>query len=331
MLNLFTLLVFLLVFVGIFSARGLSRRQRREDAARARMDRLLAQLQREGGQNAAALKAAATNADSIALPTQSTLLPAWPWLGQRLETLRAGLETLGWRATLRKRLLASAAAAVIAALMLTRMAGLPVSLVLPMAPLLWLVASGFLYQSAMAKHLADFSHRLPEAVDAITRICRAGVPLHGAFGIAADHLQGPIARELREIDQWLKLGIALKQAVQHSAERVPLREYRFFAVILIISQESGGRLGDTLERLAATLRAREELGMKVQAKTSEARASAKIVALLVPGVLGYMYLNAPADFRFMFNDPSGIKVMSYAALSVGLGLLITRQMVKRVR
>jgi tight adherence protein B len=102
-------------------------------------------------------------------------------------------------------------------------------------------------------------------------------------------------------------------------------------VILIISQESGGRLGDTLERLATTLRARAELGMKVQAKTSEARASAKIVALLVPGVLLYMYLNAPEDFRFMFNDPAGLKVMTYVAISVGLGLLITHLMVKRIR
>ena len=55
----------------------------------------------------------------------------------------------------------------------------------------------------------------------------------------------------------------------------------FFAVILIISQESGGRLADTLEGLAATLRSRAELAMKVQAKTSEARASIKIVATLV--------------------------------------------------
>ncbi|MCM8565962.1 type II secretion system F family protein [Thauera linaloolentis] len=327
MLDLFTLLVFLLVLVGTYTVRALSRRQRRDEAVAARLAGLRAQVERESGTPAALL----AGADSIALPDAGHWPAAWPWLARRLASLRAGLAALGWLQTIRRRLAVSAVAAIVVALVLTRMTGTPASAALAAAPLLWLAGCTLAYQSAMAKYLAALARTLPEAIDGITRICRAGVPLHSAFSIAADHVQGPLAAELREIDHWLKLGVPLKQVMQNSAARVPLAEYRFFAVILIISQESGGRLGDTLERLAATLRARAELGMKVQAKTSEARASAKIVALLVPGVLLYMYLNAPADFRFMFNDPAGIKVMAYAALSVGLGLLITHVMVKRIR
>lgn len=327
MLDLFTLLIFLLVFVGFFAVRANSRRQRREDAMAARLAALRLQMQRESGLAAAVLQ----SPDSIALPGQDDLMPRWPWLGLRLARLRDGLRALGWLPTLRQRVLVSAAVALIGGLALVRMTGTPIFLALLAAPLLWTALCGVLYQQAMTKHLAALARSLPEAIDGITRICRSGVPLHSAFGIAADHLHGPLAPELREIENWLKLGVPLKQAMQSSAQRVPLPEYRFFAVILIISQESGGRLGDTLERLSATLRARAELGMKVQAKTSEARASAKIVALLVPGVLLYMYLNSPEDFRFMFNDAAGVKVMIYAAASVGLGLFITHLMVKRIR
>lgn len=327
MLDLFTLLVFLVVLVGFYAARANSRRQRREDAMAARLAALRAQMQRESGIAAAVLQ----SPDSIMLPGQDDLLPNFPRLGRRLTRLRDGLRALGWLPTLRQRILVSAAVALIGGLALTRMTGTPIALALLAAPVLWAALCGLLYQQAMGKHLAALTRSLPEAIDAITRICRSGVPLHSAFGIAADHLHGPLAPELREIENWLKLGVPLKQAMQSSALRVPLAEYRFFAVILIISQESGGRLGDTLERLSATLRARAELGMKVQAKTSEARASAKIVALLVPGVLLYMYLNSPDDFRFMFNDAAGVKVMVYAAASVGLGLFITHMMVKRIR
>lgn len=327
MLDLFTLLIFLLVLIGFYTVRAWSRRQRREEAVAQRMEQLRQQMEREQGLSSAVL----AEADSIALPGMPDLLPAWPWLGRKLEHLRAGLNALGWYGTLRTRLLFSACAALLAGMALARMTDTSLALVLVSAPLLWLLGSAWAYQNAMAKHVAALARSLPEAIDAITRICRSGVPLQSAFGIAADHLQGPLAAELREIENWLKLGIPLKQAMQQSADRMPLAEYRFFAVILIISQESGGRLGDTLERLATTLRARAELGMKVQAKTSEARASAKIVALLVPGVLLYMYLNAPEDFRFMFNDPAGLKVMTYVAISVGLGLLITHLMVKRIR
>ena len=148
--------------------------------------------------------------------------------------------------------------------------------------------------------------------------------------MVANNLTGPLAHEFRMIDNWMKLGVPMRQAMQDSAQRIPLNEYRFFAVILIINQEAGGRLGETLERLSATLRERQELQLKIQSKTSEARASAKIVASLVPVSLLYMYLNSPRDFHFLLNDPTGNSVLFYAFGSVSLGLIITQRMVRRI-
>jgi tight adherence protein B len=329
-LNLFTLLVFLLVLTGFYTARALSRRQRRSEVAAARLQKLREQVMQEAGTDLSRLSS--TTADSILLPTQDDLFPAWPWLGAQLGRLRQNLTMLGWTTHLRRRLLLTGGAAFFAALMLGRMTPPSVAVLVTLLAMLvlFVVIFAVMLQSALSKHLALLGRSLPEAIDAITRICRAGVPLHSAFAIAADHLQGPLVEELRQVDHWLKLGVPIRQVMQDSARRVPVDEYRFFAVILIISQESGGRLGDTLERLSATLRARAELQMKVMSKTSEARASTKIVALLVPGVLLYMYLNAPEDFRFMLSDPAGVKVMVYAAISVGLGLLITHLMVRRI-
>lgn len=348
-LNLFTALVFLLVITLVYTMRALGKRQRRAAAALARLTNLQQQVQRERqapplpGSIAAAPAAAARkpqplvsvtvtpDADSILLAQDAALLPWWPWLGERLGRLRRGVRLLGWQKNLRQRIALTLGAALIGGLLLGRMTPAPLPATLFATVLLFGVISTLTYRAAMAVYLEALGRSLPEAIDAITRVCRAGVPLHSAFAIAADHLQSPLVNELRAIDHWLRLGVPIRQAMQDSARRVPLPAYRFFAVILIISQESGGRLGDTLERLSATLRSRAELHMKVAAKTSEARASSKIVALLVPGVLAYMYLNAPDDFRFLVSDPTGIKVMLYAAISVCIGLLTTHFMVRRVR
>lgn len=154
--------------------------------------------------------------------------------------------------------------------------------------------------------------------------------MSNAFALVAPNIAGPLAVEFALIDNWLRLGVPLRQAMQDSARRIPLNEYRFFAVILIINQEAGGRLGETLDRLSGTLRDRHELHLKIQAKTSEARASAKIVASLVPFALGYMYLNSPRDFHFLLNDATGNLVLFYSFGSVALGLVITHLMVRRV-
>ena len=333
-LDIFTALVFLLVVVGFYTVRAFSRRQRHEQATLARLAALRAQVLRESGALApisSAPGAMAVNPDSILLAQDADLLPAWPWLGARLARLRHSLRLLGWDRTWPRRLALVAAGALVGGMMLGRMTPAPMLATLLAAIVLTVAIATLGYRSAMGAYLELLGRSLPEAIDAITRVCRAGVPVHSAFAIAADHLQGPLVAELRAIDHWLRLGVPIRQAMQDSAQRVPLAAYRFFAVILIISQESGGRLGDTLERLSATLRARSELHMKVAAKTSEARASSKIVALLVPGVLAYMYLAAPDDFRFLVSDPTGIKVMVYAAISVAAGLLTTHFMVRRVR
>lgn len=327
MLNLFTFLVFLLVFIGVYTLRAVSKRQRRADAIEARLLTLRAALLL-GPQSPRADVAGV--AESIALPGQYRRVIGWAPIDRVLHDVHQQIDILGWRPTLKRRLSMCAAGALFGALMFGRFTGLGIKLQLPVAAVLFVVIAIYGFQTARAKHLQLLAKHLPEVIDTIARVCRAGVPVHSAFAIAAESLEGFLAQELRQIDQWLRLGLPLRQVIQDSARRVPLREYRFFAVILIISQESGGRLGDTLTRLSATLRSRAELQMKVQSKTSEARASAKIVSLLVPGVLAYMYINAPADFRFLFNDPVGIKVMTYAAGSVCLGLLITQLMVRRV-
>ena len=326
MLDLFTLLVFLLVLVGFFAIRAFSAKSRREDLVKARLAQLLAQTTEE----AEGLKA-------VDYPDQSVLLGTddydgrFPWIHARIVRVKKDFERLGWMKNLRLRLIVLFAVSFALAGFIGRMTdyALPVAAIGGAA--IALVIGGALYLRAMSEWTEKLGAALPEAIDAIARICRAGVPAQTAFGLAAQNLRGPLSDELKAIDRWLKLGVPMKQVLQESARRVPLSEYRFFAVILIISQESGGRLADTLEQLAQTLRERAELALKVQAKTSEARASIKIVSCLVPGVLLYQYIQAPQDFAFLVTDPAGLKVLAYAAGSVALGLFATWLMVRRIQ
>ena len=303
MLNLFTILVFLFVLLGVLGLRAFTNRARREEMVRERLTELLTQVEEE-----------AKSVAPVEYPDESVLMGLddyhghFPKLHARIVRIQKGLELLGWTKNLRLRVLVLGALSFTAAALVGRMTDYPFLIAFFGGAALFASAAALLYLRAMGEWTEDLGKSLPEAIDSIARICRAGVPAQTAFGLAAQNLRGALSEELRTIDRWLRLGVPLKQVLQESAHRVPLPEYRFFAVIVIISQESGGRLADTLERLAATLRERAELALKVQAKTSEARASIKIVACLVPGVLIYQYIQAPQDFQFLVTD---INMLSY--------------------
>ncbi|KAF1070384.1 MAG: hypothetical protein GAK45_00799 [Pseudomonas citronellolis] len=321
-LDLITLLVFACVICVFYGLLGVSRRRRRAEATQAR----LAQFRQING-----APADAAPLESILLELERVPGGDSPLFGPALRRLWLDLNLLGWRANLPLRLGMFAIGGLLLGILIGRETPAP----LLWSPLIAVVGAIALFllvlRQALARQHKALQQALPEAIDALNRTCRAGVPVSNAFTLVAENLHGPIATEFRIVDHWLRLGVPLRRVMQDSALRVPLNEYRFFAVILIINQESGGRLGETLDRLAQTLRERAELQLKIMAKTSEARASAKIVAALVPSMMAYMYFNAPQDFRFLLSDPSGNKVLAYVLGSVFIGLSVIQAMVRRVR
>lgn len=324
MLNLFTLLIFLFVFVLVYVLRAFSRKRLRREAVEDKLRQFKLRMEQESP------SMARETDDSIVLAPETYSGP-FPKLWRFCRDAARNVDRLGWKKNLRTRVLIIAAVSFAGAALIARMTPYPGITVAAGSITLFCVICAAAYRKSMDKYLEELAQSLPEAIDSIARVCRSGVPAQSSFAIASENLRGPLVQELLALDHWLRLGVPVRRALQESAQRVPVREYRFFAVILIISQESGGRLADTLEGLAATLRSRAELAMKVQAKTSEARASIKIVATLVPGVLAYMYFNAPNDFHFLFSDPAGVKVLLYSAVSVLTGLGVTYAMVRRIQ
>ncbi|PWC17729.1 type II secretion system F family protein [Brenneria corticis] len=321
LLNLVTLLVFCGVLLSVLAVYFWQKARQRRAQREQRWRRILADVEPPPARQVS---------DSILRDEIKTPLMQVPLLGRWLAGIWSQLAFIGWKKNLRRRALILAAPSLLLGMALGQRTLLPLTLGLLFSLLLFACVGALLFRATLQKHLKALRESLPEAIDAITRSCRAGVPVANTFAIVAEHLTGPLAAEFKTIDHWLKLGIPLRQVIQTSAGRVPMAEYRFFVVILIINQEAGGRLGETLERLSATLRDRRELQLKVQSKTSEARASAKIVAALFPCCLAYLYMKSPDDFNFLFADPVGTTVLIYALCSVSLGMLVTHFMVKRI-
>jgi tight adherence protein B len=121
--------------------------------------------------------------------------------------------------------------------------------------------------------------------------------------------------------------MTLKQALARSVERMPVTELQFFAIVLLIQQQTGGNLAETLAKLSEVLRARKRMRDKIQAYASEAKSSAYIIGSLPGIVVGLLYLLVPSYIGILFATETGHIILYAGAITEMAGLLVMRKMI----
>ncbi len=175
-------------------------------------------------------------------------------------------------------------------------------------------------QKAILEEFAD-------ALDASVRLLQAGMPITEAIAMASREFTGPLKEEMTRIYDNQKVGVPLGQAALETAKRMPLTEVHMFATALQIQSETGSSLSEVLSNLSAVIRARFRLKRKVKALSSEAKASAAIIAALPVLVTLGLYGVNPDYISVLYTTPKG-KVLAFGAVIwMSLGVFIMKQMI----
>ena len=205
--------------------------------------------------------------------------------------------------------------------------GLPILVVVGIALIFglglprWIV--GFLGKSRMKK----FSLEFPNAVDVIVRGIKSGLPVHECFKIIARESPAPLGPEFQTLVEGLGVGLTLEQALEKMYGRMPTSELRFFTIVIAIQQKTGGNLAEALGNLSAVLRARRMMGEKIKALSSEALASAGIIASLPPAVMTRVMFTTPGYMMPLFNDFRGNFLLLIAAVLMSTGIFVMKRMI----
>lgn len=205
--------------------------------------------------------------------------------------------------------------------------GLPILVVIGIALIFglglprWIV--GFLGKSRMKK----FSLEFPNAVDVIVRGIKSGLPVHECFKIIARESPAPLGPEFQTLVEGLGVGLTLEQALEKMYGRMPTSELRFFTIVIAIQQKTGGNLAEALGNLSAVLRARRMMGEKIKALSSEALASAGIIASLPPAVMTMVMFTTPGYMMPLFNDFRGNFLLLIAAVLMSTGIFVMKRMI----
>jgi tight adherence protein B len=178
------------------------------------------------------------------------------------------------------------------------------------------------------KRLRKLEQQLPDVADSISRALRAGHSFPSAIGMIADEFSEPMAGEFRISFDEINYGVPLNDALMNLANRVPIRDLRYFVIAVLIQRESGGNLAEVLDGIAFLIRERFKLFDKVRVLSAEGKMSAWVLGLL-PFVTGgaMLALNRPF-LTVLWTDPVGLKVIFTLAVMMVTGIVWTRRIIK---
>ena len=173
-----------------------------------------------------------------------------------------------------------------------------------------------------------FTNDFAGAIDVIVRSVKSGLPTSDALKIVAGEFLDPVGSEFKRLIESMKVGVTLEQALKRMFENMPTTEVSFFAIVMtILKQKSGGNLSEALGNLAAVLRDRKRLEGKIQAMSSEAKASAMIIGSLPPGVMALGLFHHACLYRRCFSPNAGNLLLAGCVFWMGLGIFVMKKMI----
>jgi tight adherence protein B len=241
-------------------------------------------------------------------------------------TLRRRIEQAGLTITPRSFWLLSATAALLAvaacrltgqSLLATLLIAVPVGLGLPR----WVL--NFL----RGRREKAFTNNFANAIDVIVRSVKSGLPTNEALKIVAREIPDPVGSEFNKLVEGLKVGVTLESGLKKMFDSMPTAEVSFFGIVMTIQQKSGGNLSEALSNLSFVLRDRKRLEGKIKAMSSEAKASAAIIGSLPPGVMGIVYMSAPAYISMLFTERMGNIMLAGCVVWMTIGILVMKKMI----
>ncbi len=188
-------------------------------------------------------------------------------------------------------------------------------------PRWWLKRRGKKRQKNFTKHFAN-------AVDVIVRGVQSGLPVNECLNILAREAPSPINDEFFQIVEGIKIGQTLNDVLDRGLKRIPITEYKFFAIVMAIQQQTGGNLAETLSGLSGVLRERKKMSDQIKSMTAEARTTAMIIGSLPFCMTALMTLTSYSYISILWQDTMGQYMIAGGVMLISTGTFIMNSMIQ---
>ncbi len=177
------------------------------------------------------------------------------------------------------------------------------------------------------RRLKKLEEQLVGGIQTLASGVRAGLNLAQSLALVARDGPKPIKQEFRHLTREYEYGLSLDEAMNNAAERIGSSDFRLLFAALHTHRERGGDLGDTLDRIADSIREIQRLEKQVETLTAQGRATARWLGAMPVVVLGILYVIDAAGVVRLFAQPLGNLILFGIVVLTILGFLWIRKVI----
>jgi tight adherence protein B len=163
-----------------------------------------------------------------------------------------------------------------------------------------------------ARWQRQLQEQMPDGFFFLARSLRAGLSLEQALAVSGNQGARPLADEFRRCADRVRLGLPVPTALELTSRRIHLLDFNVFVSLVALHQTTGGNLAMQLDRLATSVRDRNQYQGYFRSATALGRMTAIAIGAAVPLIfLGYSLFQPEFALRF-FQSGQGLAMLATA-------------------
>jgi tight adherence protein B len=185
----------------------------------------------------------------------------------------------------------------------------------------------FYFKLQRQRRRDKLNEQLVPAIEMLSNALRAGTNFTQALALIPQEMSAPIGQEINIVLREMELGVTQEAALKNLTQRAQSPEYELVVAATNIARETGGNLAETFDRIAKTIRDRNEVLGKVQALTAEGKMQGIFVGLLPLFLGGALMILDPKMMQPMFATPLGYGLIAAVIILEAMGAYFIKKVI----
>jgi tight adherence protein B len=259
-------------------------------------------------------------ADRLIVRTEESLQRTswWPAVKQEIEVARIPIAPAQVAAL-------TIVGTVFAAWLLTVLTGSPLGVVAALATPFVVLG---LIRAKLKRERNAFADQLGDHMQVVSSAMRAGHSFVGALSVANGDAPEPTKREFERAVADERLGVPIEDALDTIGERMASPDLAHAALVAKLQRETGANAAEVLDRVAATIRERQELRRHIRALTAQQRIARWVLTALPLALIGVLLIVSPGYIDPLFEEPSGRILLAVGACGMIIGGYVMKRLVE---